>query len=227
MVYGIIAIILTISITNVDSIAQATIVFLSVAEGPVLAVFLVGVLTRKSSDKCTVISMIVSVVFISWICFGSLFCGYVYPSLPLDTSECPNKNSTTLFGNSTTSCINDSNCVLIEPSEFYGRKTKRRKRSVVVLGREPFLLYKVAYSWIPTLGCIITITFIFIGSILTSWNKSVILPDSKCLSPVVRLRRKGYDDSDTQCHIDGISLECENKLELTKLKDDNLTRHVQ
>ncbi|CAL1267179.1 unnamed protein product [Larinioides sclopetarius] len=51
LVYGIIAIILTISITNVDSIAQATIVFLSVAEGPVLAVFLVGVLTRKSSDK--------------------------------------------------------------------------------------------------------------------------------------------------------------------------------
>ncbi|GBO22190.1 Sodium-coupled monocarboxylate transporter 2 [Araneus ventricosus] len=51
LMYGVATIALTLAITNVDSLAQATIVFMSVAEGPVLAVFLVGVLTRKASDK--------------------------------------------------------------------------------------------------------------------------------------------------------------------------------
>ncbi|GBL78757.1 hypothetical protein AVEN_151249-1, partial [Araneus ventricosus] len=91
---------------------------------------------------------------------------------------------------------------------------------------EPFVLYKVAYSWIPALGCIVTVVFIFIGSILTGWNKTLILPDSKCLSPVVGLRRKGYDDSDAQSHMDGISPGWENKLELTKLKDGNQTEQA-
>ncbi|XP_055948597.1 sodium-coupled monocarboxylate transporter 1-like isoform X2 [Argiope bruennichi] len=118
LIYGIATIFLTITITNVDSLAQATIVFLSVAEGPVLAVFMIGVLTRKTSDKSTVISLIASVTFICWICFGSLFSGYKNPSLPLDTSQCPNTNSTILFETSTTACVDENNCALIEPTEL-------------------------------------------------------------------------------------------------------------
>ncbi|GFT00299.1 sodium-coupled monocarboxylate transporter 2 [Trichonephila clavipes] len=49
--YGVVCILLTYSIAGVDSIAQATSVFMSVTEGPVLAVFLIGVLTRKATDK--------------------------------------------------------------------------------------------------------------------------------------------------------------------------------
>ncbi|GFT92210.1 sodium-coupled monocarboxylate transporter 2, partial [Nephila pilipes] len=49
--YGIACILLTFTIANVDSIAQTTNVFIGITEGPVLAVFLIGILTRKSSDK--------------------------------------------------------------------------------------------------------------------------------------------------------------------------------
>ncbi|XP_055947002.1 sodium-dependent multivitamin transporter-like [Argiope bruennichi] len=51
LVYGIAIIGITFTISNIDSIFQAGTAFMSLAEGPVLTVFLIGVLTRKVSDK--------------------------------------------------------------------------------------------------------------------------------------------------------------------------------
>ncbi|KAF8796438.1 Sodium-dependent multivitamin transporter like protein [Argiope bruennichi] len=67
LVYGIAIIGITFTISNIDSIFQAETAFMSLAEGPVLTVFLIGVLTRKVSDKSATIGLLLGMALIGLV----------------------------------------------------------------------------------------------------------------------------------------------------------------
>ncbi|GFT00302.1 transposable element Tcb2 transposase [Trichonephila clavipes] len=95
-----------------------------------------------------VFGLITSVILISWICFGSLFSDYLYPTLPLEASGCSNTNRT-VFVNSSVTCFDGVDCTLDD------------------VRQEPFILYKMPYAWIPTIGTLTAVITIFIGSLFS------------------------------------------------------------
>ncbi|KAG8199451.1 hypothetical protein JTE90_000318 [Oedothorax gibbosus] len=175
--YGLLCIGIAFFLAEVDSLMQAAIVFMSYTEGPVLAVFLIAVLTRKASDKSAFLGLSIGVCLVSWLGFGSLFGGFRHPHLPLETSACPAYANVTssLLNNSTTICSASSNCTL----------------ETVVQQKEIFALYKMLLlNFISTIGCLTTVTLVLIFSLILDGNKNVIPPDSKCLSPLVEFLMK-------------------------------------
>ncbi|GFT15386.1 putative sodium-dependent multivitamin transporter [Nephila pilipes] len=56
LLYGIVFICLTFVIFKANSIVNLVMVFIGIVEGPIIGVFLIGVLTRKASDKAKLIS---------------------------------------------------------------------------------------------------------------------------------------------------------------------------
>ncbi|GFY62871.1 hypothetical protein TNIN_308291 [Trichonephila inaurata madagascariensis] len=111
LIFGIIFIGITFAVSNVDSILQVNIVFLSLGDCPVFAVFLFAALTRKVSDKSAMIGFILGTIFIGFIGFGIISGGYKYPSLPIETSgyEMYTNVTTHSFMNSTV-CSSWGNC---------------------------------------------------------------------------------------------------------------------
>ncbi|KAG8181718.1 hypothetical protein JTE90_025691, partial [Oedothorax gibbosus] len=108
LLFGIAVILLTFVISGANSIAQLTAVFMVAIEGPVIAIFLTGIFTRKVSDKNAVLGLIISVVVIYWLSFGSMISDYTTPIYPLDTSGCSWTNSSN-FSNFTMQTSQDTN----------------------------------------------------------------------------------------------------------------------
>nr|XP_042909106.1 putative sodium-dependent multivitamin transporter [Parasteatoda tepidariorum] len=92
--YGAVCICLSFSFSCLKIPLQLATALIRVTQGPILAVFLVGVLSRKASDKCVSFAFIAGNVITSWIAFGSLFSHYNEPSLPLSINMCNNHNTT-------------------------------------------------------------------------------------------------------------------------------------
>ncbi|GFY58775.1 sodium-coupled monocarboxylate transporter 1 [Trichonephila inaurata madagascariensis] len=124
--YGVLFLMLTFAISKTDSIVQLVMVFIGVIEGPITAIFLIGVLTRKASDKVAMLGLTFGFVVTSWISFGKLFSGYHYSSLPLETSGCNFSNSSVeLLENKNLSCLELESCStdLEEPAHTIGYVT--------------------------------------------------------------------------------------------------------
>ncbi|GFT00337.1 putative sodium-dependent multivitamin transporter [Trichonephila clavipes] len=170
--YGTLCVLLCFIISKAKSILQVALIFLSVVEGPTTAVFLVGVLTRKASDKCVMFGLTVGFAVSSWIGFGTLLNGPRHPILPLESTGCSNNTDIRNYStNATLECINFGKCLIQQQEDSFS---------------EIFVLYKLSFLWIPTFGCILTIIIIFAFHLITGWNDDVIPSDSKCLSPIVR-----------------------------------------
>ncbi|XP_055947003.1 sodium-coupled monocarboxylate transporter 1-like [Argiope bruennichi] len=159
IVYGVIFISFSLSISKMDSMLAAGMLSNAIFEGPILAIFLIGVLTRKASDKVIVASIVIGSLITGWIGFNILFSGYRSTPLPLEVSGCLHSNSSILMvGSLNSSCAEVGSC----------------------------LLEKVEKPYESFIG-ILTTTCIALSLILiTGWNKTVIPHDSKCLSPVTR-----------------------------------------
>ncbi|GFQ74187.1 sodium-coupled monocarboxylate transporter 1, partial [Trichonephila clavata] len=199
--YGVLFLLLTFAISKTDSIVQLVMVFIGVIEGPITAIFLIGVLTRKASDKVAMLGLTFGFVVTSWISFGKLFSGYHYPSLPLETSGCNFSNtSLVLLENKNSSCLELESC----STDF----------EKPVIG-DTFFLYKITSFWIGPLACLFTISATFIILLLTGWKNNVIPADSKCLSPVTRYWFKQVEQDDSE-HISSKNQEATHYVDLTE-----------
>ncbi|GBN09693.1 Sodium-coupled monocarboxylate transporter 2 [Araneus ventricosus] len=88
LAYGAICICIALSLTKISSISQVGMLFQNTFEGPILAIFTIGVLTRKGFGKSVLYGLLPGFSLTQWIGFSSLFSGYNEPPLPLDTSMC-------------------------------------------------------------------------------------------------------------------------------------------
>ncbi|XP_071040329.1 putative sodium-dependent multivitamin transporter isoform X2 [Parasteatoda tepidariorum] len=176
VIYGGVCIGLSFCFLEVKSLVQLLNIMLTSLEGPMLAVFLTGVLTRKASDKCVSFSLVTSYLVMSWIGFGTLLSGYVKSPLPLSTDECPSNNV------SLTSSFNFTSALKISSS------TQIPEEST-------FVLYRISFMWYALMGFLLTQFLIILSVLVTGWKNNVIPKDSICLSPVTRfwLNRANLD----------------------------------
>ncbi|GBN59689.1 Sodium-coupled monocarboxylate transporter 1 [Araneus ventricosus] len=88
LAYGAICICIALALTKISSLAQVGFLFHNTFEGPSLAIFTIGVMTRIGFGKSVLFSLLPGFAITQWIGFSSLFSGYNEPPLPLNTSMC-------------------------------------------------------------------------------------------------------------------------------------------
>ncbi|CAL1284493.1 unnamed protein product, partial [Larinioides sclopetarius] len=180
LLFGLLCICMAFGVSRVDSLLAVNNALISITEGPVLAIFLVGILSRKGSQRCILFGFIVGFVLTSWIGYGIIFSGQRPASLTVETSGCPSSlNSSVTLKNITTTCEGLEQCATtIKP--------------VTLVQNDPFVLYKISYVWISPIGLSFTLCAIFLAILFTgNWSHNVIPANSRCLSPVTRLWMKG------------------------------------
>ncbi|XP_042898248.1 putative sodium-dependent multivitamin transporter isoform X1 [Parasteatoda tepidariorum] len=177
VVYGCASIGLSFCFLEVRSLVQLLNVMLNSLEGPMLAVFLTGVLTRKGGDKSISFSLIVGYIVMTWIGFGSLNSKYVQPPLPLSIDMCPSRNVSSQTDIAFLECTTTGNC-----TSSISQTAKPTE--------DTFYLYKISFLWYCFIGFVLTQAVIFITILATGWRKNVIPEDSLCLSPVTRIWNK-------------------------------------
>ncbi|XP_071039098.1 putative sodium-dependent multivitamin transporter [Parasteatoda tepidariorum] len=179
--YGIVGIGITYIFLNVQSLKQF-VTSITVFEGSILAVFLIGILTRKADDNCIIFGTVLSVPIIAWLSFGALFSGYKEPPLALN-NHLSAINSSSQMPNFTTRCIDESTNI----------------QTTILLPTyksDIFVLYKISFQWLPVLSFFCTSFMIFLMIIITGWNKNAINFNSKCLSPMTRFWIKEQKQTD-------------------------------
>ncbi|GBM57945.1 Sodium-coupled monocarboxylate transporter 1 [Araneus ventricosus] len=170
LTYGAICICIAFALTKVSSISQVGYLFNNTFEGPILAIFTIGMLTRRGSGKCALFGLLTGLSIILWIGCTSLFSGYIEEPLPLNTSMCSLAFNVTY----------DYSSNVISPNTI----------PVPSSQSETFVLNKMPYFWVRTVGFVITFCCTYIAIFISGWKIAAIPPDSKCLSPVVRLWTK-------------------------------------
>ncbi|XP_042904848.1 sodium-coupled monocarboxylate transporter 1 [Parasteatoda tepidariorum] len=175
LIYGAIGIGLSFLFLKATSLQHLLQVLLSAPQGVIFGVFLIGVLTRKVSDKSISVAVFLSYMIVAWLSIGSLTSKYSQTPLPLSASSCPylGTNSSVV----TPSCLNEANCTASMIS------TKPPPKEI-------FFLYKISFMWHNVLGLFLTLFFSAIAVLITGWRNNVVPIDSKCLSPVTKLWMK-------------------------------------
>ncbi|XP_055948678.1 putative sodium-dependent multivitamin transporter [Argiope bruennichi] len=182
LAYGAICICIAFALTKAKSISQAGFLFNNTFDGPPLAIFTIGVLTKKGSGKSILFGLLVGISLTVWIGFSSLFSGYIEKPLPLSTNMC----TTTLNLTYDYSPIEISNAI------FSNATTVPSSQS------ETFILNKISYFWVRPISFVITFCCTYIAIFITGSKEDEIPPDSKYLSPVVRLWTKTDEVIDQQ-----------------------------
>ncbi|CAL1295747.1 unnamed protein product [Larinioides sclopetarius] len=111
ILFGMLCVCFAFAISKVDSLVAVNNALIGITEGPMLAIYLIGILTRKGSQRCILFGLIVGFALTGWIGYGIVFSGYRSPSLPVESSGCASAlNSTSIFQNSTAACIGIEQC---------------------------------------------------------------------------------------------------------------------
>ncbi|XP_055948477.1 putative sodium-dependent multivitamin transporter [Argiope bruennichi] len=175
ILFGILCICFAFAVAKVDSLVAVNNALIGITEGPMLAIYLVGILSRKGTQKCILFGLIVGFSMTGWIGYGIVFSGYHSPSLPVDSSGCSSLNSTSIFQNVTSACDGLEQCAAeVTP--------------VIPAKNDPFILYKISFMWIAPIGLFFTLCAVFFAILVTgSWRYNVIPANSKCLSPITKL----------------------------------------
>ncbi|GBN10785.1 Sodium-coupled monocarboxylate transporter 2 [Araneus ventricosus] len=180
--YGAICICIALALTKTSSISHVGFLFNNTFEGPTLAIFTIGMLTRKGFGKSVLFGLLAGFSVTLWIGCCSLFSGYVETPLPLSTSMC----ATTLNNTYDYSTFEISN--VISPSTTSEPSSHD----------DTFILNKMPYFWIRPVGFVITFCCTYIAIFISDRNRAVIPPDSKYLSPVVKLWTKNSKATEHQ-----------------------------
>ncbi|GBM57942.1 Sodium-coupled monocarboxylate transporter 2 [Araneus ventricosus] len=111
ILFGMLCVCFAFAVSKVDSLVAVNNALIGITEGPMLAIFLVGILTRKGSQRCILFGLIVGFALTGWIGYGIVFSGYRSPSLPIESSGCElSLNSSSIFQNLTTACEGLEQC---------------------------------------------------------------------------------------------------------------------
>ncbi|XP_054717017.1 putative sodium-dependent multivitamin transporter isoform X2 [Uloborus diversus] len=159
--YGFLTLALTFLVATFGNLVQAAITIFGMVGGPALAVFLLGMLTKRSNEKGVIIGFILSFALALWASFGASTYGPPPETLSLSTEGCPlNSSSDSLTTplslpeslttpSLTTIQNNISNSTVDEESEEY-----------------IFPLYRISYMWFAQIGFFSAIIIGYFASVL-------------------------------------------------------------
>ncbi|XP_055947004.1 putative sodium-dependent multivitamin transporter [Argiope bruennichi] len=172
LAYGAICICVAFALTKAKSISQVGFLCNNTFEGPTLAIFTIGVLTRKGSGKSIVFGLLVGLSITLWIGFSSLFSGYIEKPLPLSTSMCA------------------ATFNLTHEYALLGISNLPSPNTTISSESEIFILNKISYFWVKPIGFVITLCSTCIAIFISGLKTEVVLSDLKYLSPVARFWTK-------------------------------------
>ncbi|GBN01612.1 Sodium-coupled monocarboxylate transporter 1 [Araneus ventricosus] len=161
--YGVLCILMTVLAAAFGNLIQASIIVWRMCGGPVLAVFLLGMLTTRTNEKGALIGLLSSLCMTAWISFGTSASGVRPKILPLSVEGC--QVNSTLFSQ-ISSPILGSTVMSILPETSTLRIT-----SVPKINTESpyvFPLYKISYMWYGPLGLLVGLIVGYISSIIIS-----------------------------------------------------------
>ncbi|GBN55396.1 Sodium-coupled monocarboxylate transporter 1 [Araneus ventricosus] len=162
--YGALCILLTVMAAFFGNLIQASIILWGMCGVPILAVFLLGMLTTRTNEKGALIGLVSSLCISAWVSFGAAAKRQRPKILPLSTEGCPANFSLT---NVTSSSIFSTTVMSLLPETSTLSST-----SVVpkINAETPYVfpLYKISYMWYGPLGLLVGLIVGYISSIIIS-----------------------------------------------------------
>ncbi|KAF8763794.1 putative sodium-dependent multivitamin like protein [Argiope bruennichi] len=160
--FGILCILMTVIADSLGNLVQATFTVYGMCGTPVLAVFLLGMITTRTNEKGAIIGLLSSLCMTAWVSFGSSARRVRPKILPLSTEGCA---SNSLF-NKTSSFLLSSTVMSLLPEMSMLNTTaipKLRTENPPI-----FPLYRISYMWYGPFGLLIGLTVGYISSIIIS-----------------------------------------------------------
>lgn len=90
--YGTLCVALTFLVANFGNLVQASLTVFGMLGGPVLGVFVLGMMTTRTNEKGAVIGVLTSIALAAWVSFGVSSNGPEPQFLPVSTAECTQGN---------------------------------------------------------------------------------------------------------------------------------------
>ncbi|CAL1301304.1 unnamed protein product [Larinioides sclopetarius] len=150
---------MTVLGTVFGNLIQAAQIIWAMCGGPVLAIFLLGMLTTRTNEKGALIGLVLGLCTTSWISFGTFASGARPKILPLSSENC--QANSTLFSRISSSTLMP---MLPETSTLITTSVPKINTETPYI----FPLYRISYMWYATLGLLVGVTVGYISSIIIS-----------------------------------------------------------
>ncbi|CAL1266316.1 unnamed protein product [Larinioides sclopetarius] len=161
--YGVLCILMTVLAAVFGNLIQASIIVWGMCGGPVLAVFLLGMLTTRTNEKGALIGLVFSLCMTAWISFGTSTSGVRSKILPLSIENC--QVNSTLFSQISSSTLGSS--VMSMPPET-STLSVTSVPEIAIETPYVFPLYRISYMWYAPLGLLVGVIVGYISSIIIS-----------------------------------------------------------
>ncbi|XP_067948589.1 sodium-coupled monocarboxylate transporter 2-like [Watersipora subatra] len=168
---GLVAVLLTIMVAEVDGVLQIAFTILSVCGGPILGVFSLGMFFPQANGKGAICGLLMSLIITAWFGFGAQFNKQHEYKYPTSTEGCNWRNSSFLYNN--TEII--YNTTTIEPhinSNLGWNSTNN-------------YMYSISYHYLMPLACVVCTMFGLPVSLLTG-GCGIEGADPMLISPPIR-----------------------------------------
>ncbi|XP_054710765.1 putative sodium-dependent multivitamin transporter isoform X1 [Uloborus diversus] len=163
--YGTLGIVLAFSVSKFGNLVKVTFLLFGLLGGPVMAMFFLGMMTRRANEKGVIVGLLVSLALTSWISFGSPAPPERPKVLPVSLKSCNNleaSNSTLKMQyKSVVPDINtrnmDNNSMIFNINEDF---------STTVAHEKKFSVHKISFMWIGPIGFLTCAVIAYLCSIL-------------------------------------------------------------
>ncbi|KAF8763796.1 putative sodium-dependent multivitamin like protein [Argiope bruennichi] len=162
--FGILCILMTVMADSLGNLIQAAFTVYGMCGAPILAVFLLGMLTTRTNEKGALIGLLSSLCMTAWVSFGASARRVRPKILPLSTEGCIANSS--LF-NTTSSSILSATVMSMLP-ETSTLSTTSAIPKIRTENPPIFPLYRISYMWYAPFGLLIGLTVGYISSIIIS-----------------------------------------------------------
>ncbi|GIX71120.1 putative sodium-dependent multivitamin transporter [Caerostris extrusa] len=167
--YGFLCIMLTFLVATLGNLVQASLTVFGMLGGPVLSIFLLGMLTTRANEKGAVVGLLAAIGIAAWISFGASANAPPPAHLPVSLEGCPANASLSL---------NETSPLVVRPSLLNG--TEESYENI-------FPLYTLSYMWFAPIGLLVGLVVGYAASVLINLiaGETQDVPE-ELLSPLIK-----------------------------------------
>ncbi|GIX67607.1 putative sodium-dependent multivitamin transporter [Caerostris darwini] len=175
--YGFLCIMLTFLVATLGNLVQASLTVFGMLGGPVLSIFLLGMLTTRANEKGAVVGLLAAIGIAAWISFGASANAPPPAHLPVSLEGCPaNASQLSPLLNGTSSLV--ARPSLLNETTFPG--TEESYENI-------FPLYTLSYMWFAPIGLMVGLVVGYAASVLINLiaGETQDVPE-ELLSPLIK-----------------------------------------
>ncbi|GBN01615.1 Putative sodium-dependent multivitamin transporter [Araneus ventricosus] len=186
--YGFLCILLTFLVATFGNLVQASLTVFGMLGGPVLSVFLLGMLTTRANEKGVVVGLLSAIAIAAWISFGASSNAPEPKFLPVSLEGCA-FNSSLLH--ETSPILNET---MVSPLVSHPLASMLNETEVSLAteatSEDLFPLYSLSYMWFAPIGLSVGLIVGYVCSIMINLisGETPDVPE-ELLSPLVKFFR--------------------------------------